>query len=43
MNETEKKNRIMKLNEKIRMKLDAAVSNGSDEFRKYENKLFLEE
>lgn len=40
MNKKEKKNRIMKLNEKIRMKLDAAVSNGSDEFRKYENKLF---
>lgn len=29
MNKKEKKNRIMKLNEKIRMKLDAAASKGN--------------
>lgn len=37
MSETEKKNRIMKLNEKIRMKLDA-VSKGK--LQNTENKLY---
>lgn len=38
MNKTEKKNRIMKLNEKIRMNLDAAVSKGK--LQNTENKLY---
>lgn len=38
MNKKEKKNRIMKLNEKIRMKLDAAASKWK--LQNTENKLY---